>query len=346
MMTTSDKTKSKNSEEKRMMRHLLQRCAVLACATIMLASVMMAGEARAAYPDQTITMIIPLAAGSAVDNAARILAPAMSQALGQSIVSENQDGASGIIGAERVARANPDGYTIGAFNDSILTMVPNMLPNIPWDPIKDFAPVSLVTNFEWALVATPSLPYKTAADVIAAAKAQPGVINYATGGVGSPQHIAMALFAAANHLDMVAIPYKGATPAAVGIAGGEAQVGFSALPTVKSLLDGKKLHLLGISSENEIPQAPGVPTISESGSPGFQFYSWFVIVVPAGTPQPIVDRLNQAIKMALANPDVRAKLLAQGAVPVGSSPGVLGAAIKTNLAKYKKLIDDNHIKAN
>lgn len=304
------------------------------------------GNALAAYPDKTIIMVIPLAAGSAVDNAARILAPEMSKALGQSIVMENMPGASGIIGAGRVATAAPDGYTIGAFNDSILTMVPNLQSPMPWDPIRDFAPVSLVATLEWALVATPTLPYKTAADLIAAAKAAPGEINYASGGNGSPQHIAMALFAARNHLDMLHVPYRGATPAAVGIAGAQAQVGFSALATVKSLVDGKKLKLLGVSSQHELEQAPGVPTVSASGSPGFNFSSWFVIVAPHGTPPDVVDRLNQAIKVALANPDVRAKLIAQGAIPTGSTPAQLGKMTEDNLAAYKKLIQDNHIQTN
>src|ERR1700692_3203921 len=260
------------------MKNLMRCCALLICVIAAYS-----GSALAAYPDKTIIMVIPLAAGSAVDNAARILAPEMSKALGQSIVMENMPGASGVIGAGRVATAAPDGYTIGAFNDSILTMVPNLQSDMPWDPIRDFAPVSLVATLEWALVATPTLPYKTAADLIAAAKAAPGGINYASGGNGSPQHIAMALFAARNHLNMLHVPYKGATPAAVGIAGGEAQVGFSALATVKSLVDGKNLKLLGVSSQHELEQAPGVPPVSASGSPGFIFSSWFVIVAPHGT---------------------------------------------------------------
>src|SRR6202035_3255611 len=218
--------------------------------------------------------------------------------------------------------------------------------DMPWDPIRDFAPVSLVATLEWAWVPTPTRPDKTAADLIAAAKAAPGGINYASGGNGSPQHIAMALFAARNHLNMLHVPYKGATPAAVGIASGEAQVGFSALATVKSLVDGKNLKLLGVSSQHELEQAPGVPTVSASGSPGFIFSSWFVIVAPHGTPPDVVDRINQAIKVALANPDVRAKLIAQGAIPTGSTPAQLGKMTEDNLAAYKKLIQDNHIQTN
>lgn len=304
-----------------------------------------AGGAQAAYPDRSITMIIPLAAASAVDNVARLVAQEMGKIMGQSVVVENAPGASGVIGANRVATATADGYTIGAFNDSILTMVPNLQAKMPWDPIRDFAPVSLVTTFEWGLVSTPSLPYKTAADLIAAAKAAPAKIDYASGGNGSPQHIAMALFAARNHLDMMHIPYKGASPAAVGVASGEAHVAFQALATVTSLVQGKRLNLLGIASEKELSQYPGVPTISESGSPGFTFSSWFVIVVPAKTPRPVIDRLNQVIKQVLANPEVQAKMAAQGAVPKGSSPEELGQLTQEGYTRYKKLIEDNHIQA-
>jgi len=322
------------------------RCCVLAYCTVVATSAIAQGE-DPNYPDhKTITMIIPLAAGSAVDNAARIIAPELSKQLGSSIVMENLPGASGIIGAGRVASAHPDGLTLGAFNDSILTMVPNLQSNMPWDPIRDFAPVSLVATLDWGLVATPSLPYKTAADVIAAANAAPGKINYASGGNGSPQHIAMALFAARNHLNMLHVPYRGATPAAVGIAGGDAQVGFSALATVKSLIDGKQLKLLGVASQEPLAQTPGVPTISASGSPGFLFSSWFVIVAPHGTSPAIVARLNQAIKAALANPGVRAKLIAQGANPTGSSAAQLDQMTRENLVTYKKLIQDNHIETN
>jgi tripartite-type tricarboxylate transporter receptor subunit TctC len=322
------------------MKSILRGLAVALCAAGSTYGV----AAQAAYPDHPITMIIPLAAASAVDNAARLVAAEMSKDLGVSIVIENQPGASGIIGAGRVAKAAPDGYTIGGFNDSILTMVPNLQPNMPWDPVRDFAPVSLATTFEWGLVATPSLNYKTAADFIAAAKAAPGTLHYGSGGNGSPQHIAMALFAARNGLNVIHVPYKGASQAAVGVAGAEVQVAFEALATSKSLTDGKRLTLLGVCSAAELPQMPGVKTLSESGSPGFLFSSWFVVVAPAGTPSAIIDRLNASIKAALAKPDVIAKLSAQGAVARGSSPQELGALTKSQLLVYKKLIDDNHIK--
>jgi tripartite-type tricarboxylate transporter receptor subunit TctC len=322
------------------MKNILRGLAVTLCAV----SSTYGASAQAAYPDHPITMIIPLAAASAVDNAARLVAAEMSKDLGVNIIIENQPGASGIIGAGRVAKAAPDGYTIGGFNDSILTMVPNLQPNMPWDPVRDFAPVSLATTFEWGLVATPSLNYKTAADFIAAAKAAPGTLHYGSGGNGSPQHIAMALFAAKNNINVIHVPYKGASQAAVGVAGAEVQVAFEALATSKSLTDGKRLTLLGVCSAKELSQMPGVKTLSESGSPGFLFSSWFVVVAPAGTPAAIVDRLNASIKKALSKPDVIAKLDAQGAVPRASSPQELGALTKSQLQVYKKLIDDNHIK--
>ncbi|WP_454688304.1 Bug family tripartite tricarboxylate transporter substrate binding protein [Achromobacter aloeverae] len=303
-----------------------------------------AAAAQAAYPDHAITMIVPLAAGSAVDNAARLVAQEMAKDLGVAVVVENQPGAAGIIGADRVSKAAPDGYTLGGYNDSILTMVPNMQSNMPWDPVRDFTPISLATTFEWGLVTTPSLHYKSAADFIAAARAAPGKLHYGSGGIGSPQHIAMALFAARNGLNVVHVPYKGASQAAVGVAAGEVQAAFEALPTVKSLVDGKKLDLIGVCSAKELAQLPGVKTLSESGSVPFTFESWFVVVAPRNTPAAIVDRLNASIKKALANPDVQQKLAAQGAVPRGSSPQELGDLTKSQLQVYKKLIDDNHLK--
>lgn len=300
-------------------------------------------QARAEYPERPITMIIPLAAASAVDNVARLVAQEMGKILNQSVIVENLPGAAGAIGANRVATANPDGYTIGAFNDSILTMVPN-LSKTPWDPLKDFAPVSLVTTFEWSLIAHPGL-YKNAGDLIAAAKAAPGRIEYASGGIGSPQHIAMALFASQNKLDMVHVPYRGATPAALGVASGEAKVAFQALATSKSLIDSKRVDLLGISSEKRMAELPNVPTVSESGSPGFVFSSWFVIVAPAKAPPAVIAKLNATIKQVLAQPAVQAKLAAQGANPVGSSPEELGKRTAEGYAVYGKLIRDNHIQA-
>jgi len=300
-------------------------------------------SAQSAYPDRPIRMIIPLAAASAVDNAARIVAQRMSINMGQQIVIENQPGAAGLIGAERVAKATPDGYTIGAFNDSIMTMLPNLYRKIPWDILKDFEPVSLVATVEWGLVVNDDAPYKTAADLIAAAKAEPGKIFYGSGGNGSPQHIAMALFASNAGIILTHVPYKGATQAAVDIAGGQVPVGFQGLATVTALVRGGKLRLIGVTTPPRLPQWSDVPTVAESGLPGFTFNSWFTVMAPAGTPKDGIDRLNAEIRRALADPEVRDKLVDQGLTIRGSSAQELGLATRDQLARYARLIKESNI---
>ena len=297
-----------------------------------------AAAAQSAYPNKPIRMIVPLATASAVDNAARILAERMSVNMGQQVVVENQPGAAGLIGTERVARAAPDGYTIGGFNDSIMTMLPNLYAKMPWDIVKDFEPVSLVATVEWGLVANNDAPFNTAGELIAAAKASPGTINYASGGNGSPQHIAMALFASTAGISLTHVPYKGATQAATDVAGGQVPVAFQGLATVTSLIRGGRLKLLGGTTANRLPQFPNAPTVSESGLPGFVFNSWFAIMAPAGTPKDVVARLNAEVKKALADPEVRSKFDAQGLTIRGSSADELGSATRDQLAKYARLI--------
>jgi tripartite-type tricarboxylate transporter receptor subunit TctC len=252
------------------------------------------------------------------------------------IAVENVAGAAGLIGAERVARAAPDGYTIGGFNDSIMTMLPNLHAKMPWDILKDFDPVSLVATVEWGLVASNDAPYPTAAALIAAAKANPGRINYGSGGNGSPQHIAMALFASTAGVQLTHIPYKGATQAAIDVAAGQVPVAFQGLATVATLVRGGKMKLIGVTTPARLPQFPDVPTVSESGLPGFEFNSWFAVMVPAGTPKDIVARLHAEIVKALADPDVREKLNAQGLTVRGSSPEELRKATSEQLAKYSR----------
>jgi len=302
-------------------------------------------QAQSTWPSKPIRMIVPLAAGSAVDNAARIVAEKMGRNLGQSIVIENQPGAAGLIGAGAVAKAAPDGYTLGGFNDSIMTMVPNMNAKMPWDILKDFEPVSLVATVEWGLVVNAEAAEKSAADLIASAKRRPGELNYSSGGNGSPQHIAMALFASQAGLQMKHVPYKGATQAAMGVAGKEVDAAFQGIATVTSLVKAGKVRLIGVTTPRRLPQFPDVPTVSESGMPGFEFNSWFTIMAPAGTPKDITHRLASEVQKALADPEVRDKLSAQGLTPRGSSPEELATATRAQLAKYGALIKANNITA-
>ena len=296
--------------------------------------------AQTAYPDRPIKMIVPLAAASAVDVAARIVTQKMAENMGQQIVIINQAGASGLIGAEQLARAAPDGYTIGGFNDSVMTMVPNLHSKMPWDILKDFEPISLVATVEWGLIAGNNTGYKTAADLIVAAKAAPGKINYSSGGPGSPQHLAMAMFASSAGISLTHVPYKGATQAATDVAAGQIPVGFQGLGTVAGLVRGGQIRLIGVTTEKRLPQFPDVPTVAESGLPGFFFNSWFAMLAPAGTPKDIIDRLNAEVLTAVGDPEVRHKLEDLGFSVRGTSPDELGVLTQQQLASYARVIKE------
>jgi tripartite-type tricarboxylate transporter receptor subunit TctC len=297
-------------------------------------------SAQTSYPDRPIKMIVPLAAASAVDVAARIVTQKMADNMGQQIVILNLPGASGLIGAEQVARAEPDGYTIGGFNDSIMTMVPNLQSKMRWDILKDFEPVSLVATVEWGLVTGNQTNLKSAADLIAAARAAPGKIDYSSGGPGSPQHLAMAMFSSAAGVSLTHVPYKGATQAATDVASGQIPVCFQGLGTVAALVRGGQLRLIGVTTEKRLAQFPDVPTVSESGLPGFFFNSWFAMLAPAGTPKDIVARLNSEVLKALSDTEVRRKLEELGFAVRGSSAEELRSMTRDQLAKYARVIKE------
>ena len=304
-----------------------------------------AALADAAYPARPIRLIVPLGAGSAVDVAARIVAQKMGQNLGQPFVVENIVGASGIVGTDKVAKAAPDGYTLGGFNDSIMTMVPALQPKLPWDILRDFTPVALVATVEWCLVAHPNAPFDTAAAFIKAAQAAPGRLDYGSGGIGSPQHIAMALFASQAGLELNHVPYKGAADLANGLAGNQVPIAFQGLASVQPLVKARRLKLLGVGTPKRMPAYADVPTVSESGLPGFEFNSWFALMAPAGSPPDAIARLNAEVQKALADPAVREHLNNQGLTPRGSSAEELGAATRAQLARYAALIKKAGIKA-
>src|ERR1700716_3705773 len=299
-----------------------------------------AAIAQTAYPDRPIRMIVPLAAASAVDVAARIVTQKMADIRGHQFVILHQPGSSGLIGAEAVARAEPDGYTIGGVNDSIMTMVPNLQSQMRWDILKVLERVSLVATVEWGLIANNQTNYKTAADLIAAARAAPGKIDYGSGGPGSPQHLAMAMFASAAGISLTHVPYKGATQAATDVAAGQIPVGFQGLGTVAALVRGGPLKLIGVTPEKRLAQFPDVPTVSESGLPGFFFNSWFAILAPAGTPKNIIARLNAEALKAVGDPDVRRRLEELGFAVRGSSPEELRILTRDQLAKYARVIKE------
>ncbi|NBU43892.1 MAG: tripartite tricarboxylate transporter substrate binding protein [Betaproteobacteria bacterium] len=264
---------------------------------------------------------------------------------GGAIAVENMAGASGAIGADRVAKSAPDGYTLGGFNDSIMTMLPNLNPKLPWDIVRDFTPIALVATVEWGLVVPADSPISSVADFIAAARQAPGRVNYGSGGNGSPQHIAMALFANQAGLQLTHVPYKGATQAAVGVAGHEVQAAFQGIATVNSLVKANRLKLIAVCTPKRLAQFPDIPTVSESGLNGYEFNSWFALMAPAGTPKPIAQRLHQEVVKALGDTGVREQLLAQGLSPRGASPEELSTALGQQLARYEALFRQAGIRA-
>lgn len=301
--------------------------------------------AQRGWPNKPIRLVVPLAAGSAVDNAARVVMQKVSESLGQPFVVENITGSAGIIGADKVAHAPADGYTLGAFNDSVLTMVPNLQSRMPWNALTDFLPISLVGTVEWGLVVRSDSPYKSLAELLAAAKAAPDKLSYGSGGNGSPQHIGMALITSRAGVELLHVPYKGATPAAVAAAAGEVDASMQGLGTVISLINGGKLRLLAVSTPARLPQFPNVPTFAEAGMPGFTFNSWFALVAPTGMSKDIVARLNSEITKALADTAIRDKLVALGITPRGTTAAEFGPAVKAQFELYRKLIQDRGIKA-
>ena len=282
-------------------------------------------------------MVMPLQAGSAVDIMMRIVAQKMGDNMGRQIVVENQPGAAGLIGTERVKRAAPDGYTIGALNDSILTMIPN-IRQAPYDPVKDFMPVGIAAGITWVLVVNNDLPVKTVAEFIALAKKQPGKIDYSSGGSGSPQHVAMEAFKEATGTYLVHIPYRGATQAAVDVISNQVQAHFSAVSIVLPYIKSGRMRALAVPSPKRSPLLPDVPTMAEAGIPGFEWFTWASIVLPLGTPKPIADRLNAELVKAVNAPDVREKLVSQGLDPIGSPPEQVTQWTQAGLKRMAQIV--------
>lgn len=303
-------------------------------------------SAQANYPDKPIRMIIPLASGSAVDNALRLVAQNMAASMGQPIVIENVTGSSGLIGADRMLKMPADGYTIGGVNDSVLTMVPHINPNTTFNTLKDFAPISLIGTIEWGVVVKTDSQFKTLEDLIKFAKANPDKLTFSSGGVGSPQHIAMALLMQRAGMKLVHVPYKGATQAAVGAAAGEVDVSFQGLGTAAALINGGKLRLLALSTPKPLPQFAGVKTIDQTALPGFFFNSWAAMVAPAKTPKAIVEKLSAEARKAMDNADIRDRFTKLGITIRGTTPAEFEAALKKQYELYGKVIKDNNIKPN
>jgi tripartite-type tricarboxylate transporter receptor subunit TctC len=296
------------------------------------------------YPLRPIQMIIPLAAGSAGDAALRVVTAKMAIDLRKQIVIENVPGAAGMIGATRAARATPDGYTIVGISDSVLTSVPLLNKNAKFDPLKDFDPVSQIVTNEWVLVANPSFPAKSVQDLVALAKSEPGTIDFSSGGNGSPQHIAMEMLMARTGTKLVHVPYRGATSALTDVVAGTVPLMFTAIAVAQPFLKDGKLRAIATGGPQRSELLPDVPTVAEAGVTGFAWSTWTSIMVPAGTPAPIVAKLHTAVVAALNDTDVCSKLLALGVVPNGNTPEEFRADLARSYSKMADIIKAAGIK--
>jgi tripartite-type tricarboxylate transporter receptor subunit TctC len=297
-----------------------------------------------AYPSKPIRIVVPYPPGGFNDTLGRTLAAKFTEAWGQPAVVENKPGGNTLIGNDFVAKAAPDGHTllIVAFPFSV---VPSLFKAMPYDTVRDFAPVILAATSPNLLVVHPSLPVNTVGELIAMAKAKPGSLSYASTGNGSSNHISMELFKSLAGVNIVHIPYKGSGPAVSDLLGGQVQLMFDNTPNVLPHVKAGKLRALGSSGTQRSTLAPDVPTVAEAGVPGYEVTVWFGVVAPAGTPREVIRKLNAEVTRILAMPDVRARFLAQGVDPVGSTPEQFGDHIRAQMAKWAKVVQDAGVKA-
>jgi tripartite-type tricarboxylate transporter receptor subunit TctC len=290
-----------------------------------------------AWPAKTITMVVPFPPGGPTDLVARVLAQKVGEQLGKTIVVDNRAGANGNIGNQIVARAPADGYTI-LYNTSSITLSPSLYKNLSYNVEKDLTPVALTANVPLALVVNPQVPANNVKEFIAYARAHPGKLSYGSAGNGNVTHLGAFQFAQANGIDAVHVPFKGSAPADVALVGGEIQFLTDTINSVMPFIRDKRLKLLAVTSAKRMSLFPDVPTLAESGMHGFEVGAWQGVMVPAGTPKAVVDRLNAEINKALKNPDVKAKLAAQGAEPLGSTPAEYQAYMKKELARWASVV--------
>ena len=308
------------------------------------ASLAIAGIAPAAaqnYPSKPITMVVPFSAGGTTDILARIVGQALGTELGQTIIIDNKPGAGGNIGGQAASRAPADGYTL--FMGTVGTHAINqaLYKKMPFDPIKDFAPLSRVANVPNLLVAHPSQPFKTVPELIAYAKANPGAVNFGSSGSGSSIHLSGELFKSMANVDMVHVPYKGSAPAVTDLLGNQIGIMFDNMPSAIQHVRSGKLRPIAVTTAKRSPELPDVPTIAEAGVPGYEATSWFGLCAPANTPAPVMDKLHAALTKVLKDPAVIKKIGDQGGEVVIETPAQFDAFIKSEAAKWGKVVKES-----
>ena len=311
----------------------------LLAATVCAAAILHCACAAAqAWPAKPVRVVVPFPPGGSTDIVARIVAQKLGERLGQSMVIENRGGAGGTLGAAQVAKAAPDGYTLLVASTSTHVVAPGVYPKLEYDPVKDFAPVSLIAVSPYLLVVNPSLPAKSVKELVELARKQPGKLNYASAGVGSTTHLAMEMLKAASNTYMLHIPYNGNGPAGTAVIGGQVEILFGSLPALLPHARGGRVRALAVGTLVRAPSMPEVPTVAESGYPGFDASLWLALMAPAGTPQPVIDRLHKEIVTVVQAADTRELLSKAGAEPLTSTPAELATMVREGVGKYAKIV--------
>jgi tripartite-type tricarboxylate transporter receptor subunit TctC len=290
------------------------------------------------YPSHPIKFILPQPAGGAVDLIARTLGERLSEQMKQPVVVENRPGANGGLAATDVARSTPDGYTLFVAVDTNLVVNPSLYPNLSYDPFRDFAPISVLARLPLVLVANPQVPANNVRELIAYAKANPGKLNYASIGLGTQQHLGMELFKLMTKTDINQVEYRGTAAAMTDVMAGNVDIMFTGTPSAKGMSEGGKLKLLAVTGKTRTPLLPDVPTVEESGVPGFTLNGWFGILAPARTPRPVLDRLTDEVRKATADPRFIQTMNVQGLDVIGSTPPEMTLLMRTDTKKWADVI--------
>ena len=297
------------------------------------------------WPAKPIRIIVPFAPGGPADLLPRLLGPKLTEAWGQPVIVDNKPGAGGNIGMDLVAKAAPDGYTLVIGPTGNLVVNPHLYPSLPYDVFRDFAPVTLIATFSNVLVVNPEVAAKTVPELIALAKAKPGTMTYGSPGIGSQPHLGGEFLRLLAGIDIAHVPYNGTAPALRDLLGGQITFMFAQTSAALPQVQAGKLRALGVASAKRAPQLPDVPTIAESGLPGFEAVSWYALRAPAATPKDITAKIQTEVARILQLPDIREKLAAQGAEPVGGTPEQLAAQLRLESARYADIVKRANIKA-
>jgi tripartite-type tricarboxylate transporter receptor subunit TctC len=306
-------------------------------AVMLSAQVTSVAQTASAFPNQPIRMVVPYPPGGPTDITARVVAAEMSKTIGQNIVIDNRPGASGMIGSEMVTKSTPDGYTLLA-NASIHVINPSVYPDMRFDAIKDFTPITQLAQVPLVLVVPANSPIKSVKDLVEYAKANPGKVNFGSAGSASAQHLAGESFKIAAGIQMQHIPYKGSAPALTDLAGGQLQLMFDSMPSATPMINSGKLRAIAVTTTTRAKARPDLPTIAESGFPGFDISTWYAYWAPKGTPEDVVEKLAASAAQALKNPEVIAKYEAMGAEPVGSTPAQFAAYVESEAKKWSDIV--------